>query len=64
MFKDVRHKRSLKLLLSLTDPVILRQSKFSDHEIDIIKNLTLEKLYRRRIFKTYVVVSLLESQLE
>ena len=38
MFADVRHERSSILLLSLTDPDILRQSKFTDHEADIIKN--------------------------
>ena len=37
MFEDVREERSLLLLLSLTDPDILRQSKFFDHEIDIKK---------------------------
>ena len=44
MFEDVRHERSLILLLSLTDPDILKQSKFTDDEIEIIKNLALEKL--------------------
>ena len=44
MFEDVRHERSLILLLSLTDSDILKQSKFTDHEINIIKNLALEKL--------------------
>ena len=42
MFEDVRHERSLILLLSLTDPDILRQTKFTDDEIEIIKNLALE----------------------
>ena len=64
MFKDVRHERSLILLLSLTDPDILRQSKFTDHEIVIIKISALEKLHRQRILKEHVAMSLLESQLE
>ena len=38
LFEDVRHERSLILLLSLTDPDILKQSKFTDDEIEIIKN--------------------------
>ena len=38
MFEDVRHERSLILILSLTDPDILRQSKFTDDKIEIIKN--------------------------
>ena len=53
LFEDVRHGRSLILLLSVTDPDILKQSKFTDHEIDIFKNLALEKLYRQRILRDY-----------
>ena len=64
MFEYVGHERSLILLLSLTDPVILRQSKFTDHETDIIKNLVLEKLHRKRILKKQVAMSLFASQLE
>ena len=45
MFEDIRHERSLILLLSLRDPDILRQSRFTDDEINIIKNLALEKLH-------------------
>ena len=37
------------LLLSLVEPNILHQSKFTDHEIEIIKNLALEKIYRQKI---------------
>ena len=47
IFEDVRHERSLILLLSLTDPDILEQSKFTDHEINIITNLAIEKLHRQ-----------------
>ena len=49
MLEDVRHERSLSLLPSLTDPDILKQSKFTDHEINIVKNLALEKLHRENI---------------
>ena len=31
MFEDITHERSLILLLSLTDPNILRQSKFTEY---------------------------------
>ena len=64
MFEDVRHERSLFLLLSFTDSDILRQSKFTDLDFDIIKNLALEELHRQRILKEHVAMSLLESQLE
>ena len=60
IFEDVRHERSLILLLSLTDPDILKQSKFTDDEINIIKSLALQKLHRQRILKEYHAVSLLE----
>ena len=61
LFEDVRHKRSLILSLSITDPDILKQSKFTDDEINIIKNLALEKLDRQRILQEYHAVSLLEQ---
>ena len=60
IFEDIRHERTLILLLSLTDPDILRQSKFTDDEINITKNLALEKLHRQRILKEYHAMSLLE----
>ena len=55
IFEDVRHERSLILLLSITDPDILKQSKFTDDERNIIKNLALEKLYRQRILKNIML---------
>ena len=64
IFEDVRHERSLILLLSLTDPDILIQSKFTDYEMNLIKNLALEKLHRQRILKQEVAIALLESGLQ
>ena len=37
IFDDIRHERSLILLLSLVEPSILKQSKFLDQETEIIK---------------------------
>ena len=62
LFEDIRHERSLILLLGLVEPSILKQSKFTDHEIEIIKNLALEKLYRQRILKEHIALDLLEKQ--
>ena len=62
MFEDIRHEGSLILLLLLTDPDILRQSTFTDDEIEITKNPALEKLYRQRILKERVAMDLLEKQ--
>ena len=58
LFEDVRNERSLILLLSLTDPDILKQSKFTDDEIEIIKNLALEKIHRQRILKEHIAMNL------
>ena len=58
----IRHERSLILLLSLVEPSILKQSKFTDHEIEIIKNLALEKLHRQRMLKEHIAMDLLEKQ--
>ena len=62
LFEDVRHERSLILLLSLTDPDILKQSKFTDDEINIIKDIALSKLHRQRILKEHIAMDLLEKQ--
>ena len=43
MFDDVRHERSLNLLLSLTFPDILNQGKITDHEIDILKKVSFRE---------------------
>ena len=61
MFEDVRHERSLILLLSSTDPDILKHSKLTYHEMKILKKLALEKLHRQRKLKKYVAVQLLEK---
>ena len=49
MFEDVRLERSLLLLFSLTDPKIIKQFKFTDHELNIIKRVAVEKLHKKRI---------------
>ena len=64
IFEDVKHERSLILLLSLVEPDILKQSKFNDHQIEIIKKIALEKLHRQRILKEVVAMDLLEKQLD
>ena len=61
IFEDIRHERSLILLLSLVEPSVLKQSKFTDHEIENIKNLALEKLHRQRILKEHIAMDLLEN---
>ena len=63
IFEDVRHERSLILLLSITDPDTLRQSKFTDDEAEIIKNVALENLHKRRILKEHVARDLLEKHI-
>ena len=62
IFEDIRHERSLILLLSLTEPDILKESKFNDHEIEIIKNIALEKIFRQKNHKEIVALDLLEKQ--
>ena len=64
LFDNIHYERNLILLLSLTDPDILRQSKFTDHEIDIIKNIALEKLHRQRILKEHIAMDLLEKKID
>ena len=49
MFGDVRHERSLKMILSLTDQDKRKQSAFSDHETNIIKDFPAEKSHRKTV---------------
>ena len=60
MFEDVNCERKLILLLSLTDPDILRQKNFTDDEMNLIKNLALGKLHRQKCLKQYFALQLLE----
>ena len=60
LFEVIRHERSLKLLILLIDPVILKQSKVTDDEINTLKILALEILHRQRILKEYVALSFLD----
>ena len=61
IFEDIRHERSLFLLLSLNEPDILRQTKFTEDEKDIIKKTAPEKLHRPRNFTEIVALDLLEK---
>ena len=60
MFEDIRHERSPIFLLSLIEPIILKQRKFTALEIKIVKNLALEKLHRRRCVQENFALQLLE----
>ena len=64
IFEDIRYERSLILLLSLVEPNIFHQSKFTDHEIEIIKNIAPEKLHRQKNLKEIVDLDLLEKQID
>ena len=61
LFEDVRHERSLILLLSLTDEGILKQSGFTKNEIKIIKNIALEKIHRQKMLKEYYALQLSDN---
>ena len=64
IFEDIRYERCLILLLRLVEPNILHQSKFNDHEIEIIKNFALEKIHRQKNLKEIVALELLEKQID
>ena len=59
--EDVRNERNLVLLMILVEPDILKQNKFRDHEIDIIRNIASEKVHRQRNLKEIVALDLLEE---
>ena len=61
IFEDVRHERSLILVISIVEPDMLRQSKLLDHEKEITKNIALEELQRQRNLKEIIAMDLLEK---
>ena len=61
-FEDIKHERSLILLLSLVEPYIIGQSKFLDHEIENNKNI--QKLHRQSNLKEIIALELLEKQID
>ena len=61
IFEDIRYERSLILLLSLVEPDILKQSKFTDHEVSIIKDIALEKIIRQKNIEEIYALDLLEK---
>ena len=63
LFEDVRHERSPILSLSLVEPDTLKQSKFTDNEVNIMKDNALEKKIRQPNPKEYVAMDLLEKQI-
>ena len=64
MLEKIGHERPLILLLSLMHLDILKQAKFTDHEINNTKILASEKLHRQRISKEELAFALLEAELE
>ena len=48
MIEDIRYEGGLILLFSLTHPDILKQSIFTDHELNMIKNPALRKIHRQK----------------
>ena len=62
IFEDIRYERCLILLLSLVEPDKLKQSKFTDDEIKVIRNIFLRKVHRQRNLKEIAALDLLEEQ--
>ena len=47
IFEDIRHERSLVLLLGLVEPDVLKQSKFTDDEVNMIKDIAILRRFLR-----------------
>ena len=48
--------------LSLPEPDILKQPKFTDNEVSITEDIAHERFFRQRNLKEYVAMDLLETQ--
>ena len=65
IFEDVRHERSLILVLSLTDRDILGQSKFTDRlGNNLYKKFSFRKVTHTTNIKRGVAIALLEAEVE
>ena len=62
LFEDIRYERALIFLLSLVEPDILKQSKFTDNEVSLIKDIDLEKIFRQKNLKEYFALDVLENK--
>ena len=60
MSESIVFERSLLLILSLTEQVVIKQSIFTDHETNIKKILLLENLYRVKMSKQYVALQIMK----
>ena len=58
-FQDVTYEKSLKLLLSLTDPDILKQNKFTDDEHNPIKKSSSRIFTKTKIFKETLCLTII-----
>ena len=58
-FEVVRHEWSLKIIISITDPVILKKSGFMDRDKNT-KNLALQKLQRQKSLQEYTALPLID----
>ena len=60
MFGKIRQENSLTLNLVLTDLGELKQSKFTDQQININKMLAQKILHRQKCLKEYFALQILE----
>ena len=60
-FEDVRHEKSLIILLALTDEGILRPAGFTEHGLKMIKNLAEGKLQRKTTLLKHTALQSLDS---
>ena len=59
MFEVVRQEQSLIKVLSLTDPDLMKRSKLTDLEKNIVNNLALEKTHRQRRIREYIALRII-----
>ena len=62
LFEDILYERALVFLLSLVEPDILKQSKFTDNEVSIIKVIALEEIFPQWNLKEYFAKDFFEKQ--
>ena len=61
IFEHVGHERLSQLILTVTDPNTLKQSKFTNHEINTMKISASEKIHRPTLLKKHIALHFLEK---
>ena len=57
IFQDVRHERTLILILAIIEPQILLDAKFSQSDVNKMTTIAKEKILRRKMLVIFIYIT-------